>query len=689
MRNSKWCSIAILLCVLSLSACGRKPTPAPTQTAAPALSHPAQTLTPLPQTTAPIKGATSATSTINETAVLTFKFEQDSDLSAFPTSGLVNMTKHLREEALVIAMTAPGGAVIPIVAAPGNTQVSDRVTATITMSGGTASGGVALHHVSGRGYVCNISKTSGAFTCRLLANDQWQNLLSGRLPTQIDPQRPLILDLSESDGVFSLSINGEFAGSFRDEQYRDGAAAIFAETAESNLSEVTFDDVSVHIPKSTTTTLASVTSTAQSTRTPRPPQATPLPTTNTPPPTRAEASAGIAATTLPLAEGNKWVYKKTVSRKVFAWEAYGKLGEDSVTFARGTPPDIPLGESEETFTVVGKVDEDGLEFWEIAVSSPTARDGRYGSWLTTPDRILWGGTYSDEQVVEIQEIMISESVFEGEKRHHGLLLLEPLVEGKQAEVQFMNAISFTASFESANIQVPAGNFETCLEMITQVKGSDDQEGWTTISYYAPGVGLVAEVQLDDQDQPTYTLELLRYELNSPSKPIAASTPSLTPTVRPTSTPTPKPTRNRNLTGKLEVEGEVKLAYDTNPLGGGGGSQMYRVQVHLTNGTTKTVTYDVIDGAFLVSATQGLHAKSSSVDGKAMKLESGEDVYFEFDTDGYTSQLLDEAGGNPLFFAITLLYKEKTVAGMYATQLPKLEALSQTSGVPLEFVLLER
>ena len=215
---------------------------------------------------------------------------------------------------------------------------------------------------------------------------------------------------------------------------------------------------------------------------------------------------------LPLSSGNKWVYRKTVLRKVFAWQAYGKVGQSTVTFARGTPPNILPGESEETFTVTDKVEENGLELWKIAVSSPTARDGRYGSWLTTPDTILWGRVPSSEHVIEIDEILVSQSVFEGERRHRGILLVETLVKGTEATLQSLKPVKFVASAKSVDAEVPAGRFKGCLEITMKVEGTGDQEGWTTYSYYAAAVGLVRELQKDDRNNTTYILELIRYEL---------------------------------------------------------------------------------------------------------------------------------------------------------------------------------
>jgi hypothetical protein len=224
-------------------------------------------------------------------------------------------------------------------------------------------------------------------------------------------------------------------------------------------------------------------------------------------------SSQLASNFLPLAIGNKWVYQKTISQDVFAWEAYQVKGEKIVTFAVGTPPNMPSGTSQETYLIIDTINENGLQYWELQVSDSKARDGRYGSWYTKPDRILWGRVPSSEHLVEIDEVMTTRTgFFTDEKRHEGVLLLEPLQSGVKATIQQvgLDEVQVTALPELANVETPAGKFPCSFEMITEVK--TDQYQWTTYSYYAPGVGLVKEVQKDDKGNVTYVMELTGYEL---------------------------------------------------------------------------------------------------------------------------------------------------------------------------------
>ena len=136
--------------------------------------------------------------------------------------------------------------------------------------------------------------------------------------------------------------------------------------------------------------------------------------------------------------------------------------------------------------------------------------------------------------------------------------------------------------------------------------------------------------------------------------------------------------------ELTVEGEVTLDYYINPVGGAGSSTMYRVEVRLKNASATPITFDVAEGAFLTGAGKGLRAKTSQTDDSAVKLEVGEEQIFEFDTDGYTTDLLRDANGGPLFFELTLFFKEEIVAGPYQARLPELQELTKTEKISLEF-----
>lgn len=212
---------------------------------------------------------------------------------------------------------------------------------------------------------------------------------------------------------------------------------------------------------------------------------------------------------LPLNTGNYWTYRRTVLQEVHTWEAYRTLNEGTVTFVVMAVPGIRPGDSEETYRVLAPGDEIGL--WKMEVSDTLSRDGRYGGGYTKPDQILWGRVPSSEDIIEINEILIKESYFEGTKKYETVLLAQSLIEG--ADVMLSNSkVTYAASSTWAEITVPAGTFPCTLEMVTQVVS--DFASWKIYSYFAPGVGLVKEMQIDDSGQAAYTMELVEYHVST-------------------------------------------------------------------------------------------------------------------------------------------------------------------------------
>lgn len=214
---------------------------------------------------------------------------------------------------------------------------------------------------------------------------------------------------------------------------------------------------------------------------------------------------------LPLNTGNYWTYHRTVLQDVYTWEAYQTLNEGTVTFVVMTVPGIQPGDSEETYRVLAPDDEIGL--WKMEISDPLSRDGRYGGGYTKPDQILWGRVPSSEEIIEIDEILIKESYFEGTKKYETVLLAQSLIEGAEVTLMLSNSkVTYAVSSTWTEITVPAGTFPCTLEVVTQVVS--DYASWEIFSYFAPGVGLVKEMQIDGSGQAAYTMELVEYHVST-------------------------------------------------------------------------------------------------------------------------------------------------------------------------------
>ena len=125
------------------------------------------------------------------------------------------------------------------------------------------------------------------------------------------------------------------------------------------------------------------------------------------------------------------MYRKTVfeGQKVNSWTVWETENEEDEGTARAIILDIPFepGESEETYTVTDEISEDGIKRWVIEVDADDARDGRYDVPNMTTNVIQWGRLVSGGDVIEIGEILISESFFEGTRRSENTLLIEPLL----------------------------------------------------------------------------------------------------------------------------------------------------------------------------------------------------------------------------------------------------------------------
>ncbi len=145
--------------------------------------------------------------------------------------------------------------------------------------------------------------------------------------------------------------------------------------------------------------------------------------------------------------------------------------------------------------------------------------------------------------------------------------------------------------------------------------------------------------------------------------------------------------------KLSVEGEVTQEIYMSLGGGGIGSTAspiaYHVKVTIRNLSSMPITFNEIIADFFPE--QGTHLKqmtyaydekmgdnqeSYQVDArKPINLAVGESREWNFGTNGYTFNLLRDAGDKPLRFSITFNNNKQTIAGPFIATLPDLQTLS--------------
>lgn len=253
----------------------------------------------------------------------------------------------------------------------------------------------------------------------------------------------------------------------------------------------------------------------------------------------------------PLKTGNTWTYtRKTLNPgKICAFSERTIMGpsmhyDPGTTIfstshclsyiAKTTKSQNGIFVSKETYTIMDNMvyknedyaftDNKGEQvngFYHVALSERGARDGRYWGSLSAKMRedpnVRWGKV--NNTLHEIVKSRYADGAVTSNQIVAGLLKPEMYSSGH-------TWIVFSKGYNS--IAVPAGMFSGCLVNRTVV-GADnaeevinggephwvDKDGFgcfSTYSYFADGVGLVREFQVDSKGDTTYILELESFEI---------------------------------------------------------------------------------------------------------------------------------------------------------------------------------
>jgi hypothetical protein len=145
---------------------------------------------------------------------------------------------------------------------------------------------------------------------------------------------------------------------------------------------------------------------------------------------------------------------------------------------------------------------------------------------------------------------------------------------------------------------------------------------------------------------------------------------------------------------LSVDGEAsKNFFDSMGLGGTAPNIQYNVKVTIRNTQGGTLTFDQVQGKFYPESGHQLRsvwvqdpnndpadsyarlAKGEQVpELKLWTVGPGAAVDHEFQTNGHTFDLLEEASGKPLRFSVEIRLNGVVIAGPYVAVLPPLEGL---------------
>lgn len=260
---------------------------------------------------------------------------------------------------------------------------------------------------------------------------------------------------------------------------------------------------------------------------------------------------------LPLAEGNTWVYDKRVPEGRSAFHERelrlkdGRWMSETSGFV-GSRGGIHCVEQYE----VGMQNAQGQ--WEIKTTSKEKncngkfsgpRDGRY--WGAA--KVLWSkdvfgkpgipnldvrslnaglGHIRETIVYDLAALYDLTNLPAGwsfvmpaeEQRIVGMIYRALVPAGKSLYTEIIQMEGSRAevwSFDQViSVNTPAGSFTNCVLFIERVPPNESysqwKTGWSTSSYFCPGVGLVKELQIEPQSdrlgKTNYTMELLSYHV---------------------------------------------------------------------------------------------------------------------------------------------------------------------------------
>jgi len=272
-----------------------------------------------------------------------------------------------------------------------------------------------------------------------------------------------------------------------------------------------------------------------------PATATPTPVPPAPTLTPMGTLTSTVSNLFPLAVGNSWNYSKTVSANmdVWHWRAIPiEEGGTFLTFGRRLPdsyyssielPDPRTRVCAETYSISKQVEAPclGCPAWEIDFTGD-CQPGRYND----AQEIVWYyETKSDDHLQDMgpytyaveritynrdalppgwEDIVVDPPV---QERRFLVIWQTLTVSGSGIEVKESpslgtdEVVEMTYRDSAVSVTTTVGSFDECVEVIEDVKS---EAGWTTYSYFCPGVGLVKEIQKDRNGEVTSCMELTRY-----------------------------------------------------------------------------------------------------------------------------------------------------------------------------------
>lgn len=145
---------------------------------------------------------------------------------------------------------------------------------------------------------------------------------------------------------------------------------------------------------------------------------------------------------------------------------------------------------------------------------------------------------------------------------------------------------------------------------------------------------------------------------------------------------------------IEIKGLAAQSYYINIMPGGLSCPQYLIWLEIKNQTKQDLIFDtmmvywVCQGGMMGSATLKTAAADSTLPGdfdpfnqrhESFVVKSGATLDFNYNTNGYTGDLLDNKHDKPVYFVFLLLSKKGIVAGPFMAELPNLADLPKAKG----------
>lgn len=214
----------------------------------------------------------------------------------------------------------------------------------------------------------------------------------------------------------------------------------------------------------------------------------------------------------PLKPGNNWTYKRSVSAGKTPLYSYiftienddvGQYSKGTSILRSGKEPRLRSGE--QTYVVLTKTNNG----YEIRAEGNPASAHGFGPYrLRELDSLTWNIANWGDGTVIVWESKKGTSVGGTGTVGELLGMLTPGTIQDKLEDKKITSVLYDGL-----VTVPAGSFRHTIKNTIAFKGGVDSERLTIVRYFAKNVGLIKEVEFNENGDQIYVLELFEYSVN--------------------------------------------------------------------------------------------------------------------------------------------------------------------------------